>query len=146
MLKEPESPTQPILWHTHIRLFFGLRLLGRTGPSPATTLTPQKMSQDAVKLNLFNRHFSYIIGTMEMYSHCYDYVSVRSGFKNPGGAYQPPSTIFEKTGEEGIPFDNHLNFHNTMPPSTWRFIIQGMATFPETRQSPSLQQNIMFSP
>ncbi len=94
---------------------------------PATRLN-QKEVQDALKLNVYNSHFSYI-KDMKSFSHCYvcsrcensfpkahrlyrheQSCQAKIRFKYPGGVYHSSKTIFEKIQDEGITVDEELKY------------------------------------
>ena len=85
-------------------------------------------SENAMKLNLYGNHFSYI-KNMEKFSKCYQCARCAKIFKRcfnlqrheptcdarvkfvyPGGVYTPPKSIYDKLEEEGIKVPEDMKF------------------------------------
>ncbi|XP_078359971.1 uncharacterized protein LOC144644372 [Oculina patagonica] len=123
---------------------------------PTTRLT-KKESHGALKLNLFNSHFSYI-KDMAKYSHCYvcrqceatfpkphrlrrheQSCEAKIRFMYPGGVYHSPHTIFDKIEDEGITVDEELKF------SKYRATFDIEVYFPKTAELPAKRPKLEWT-
>lgn len=116
-----------------------------------TKVLEKAESEGALKLNLFNGHFSFI-KDMKCYSKCYKCERCDKSFKKefklsrhargceacvryeyPGGVYVPRKNIFDTIEEEGIQVEEDLKFSKYMATFDIEVFYPSEAVLPEKR-------------